>query len=197
MRNATTLRTPAVVQKATVAATLTAEGFILLSASMKLLFVNSVAAHILAYPQKVETIKHLDDDLASKIRSALLPAKTSDARALVAQFQSGKRLYLCRAFRVSAVTQGDPQPSVAVIFERHSEPRRALNQFSETFHLTTREQEVFRLLVETGVTTKEIAVRMGISPNTVKAFLRLIMVKMGVKTRSGIVAKALAAQQSQ
>jgi DNA-binding CsgD family transcriptional regulator len=33
---------------------------------------------------------------------------------------------------------------------------------------------------------------MGISPNTVKAFLRLVMVKMGVSTRSGIVGRFVA-----
>ena len=40
-----------------------------------------------------------------------------------------------------------------------------------------------------GLTSKEIAVRMKISPNTVKAFLRLVMVKMKVSTRSGIAGK--------
>jgi DNA-binding CsgD family transcriptional regulator len=40
-----------------------------------------------------------------------------------------------------------------------------------------------------GLTSKEIAVRMNISPNTVKAFLRLVMVKMKVSTRSGIAGK--------
>jgi DNA-binding CsgD family transcriptional regulator len=34
---------------------------------------------------------------------------------------------------------------------------------------------------------------MAISPNTVKAFLRMIMVKMGVSTRSAIVGKAFTA----
>ena len=38
---------------------------------------------------------------------------------------------------------------------------------------------------------KEIAIRMNISPNTVKAFLRLVMVKMGVSTRSGIVGRVV------
>ena len=42
--------------------------------------------------------------------------------------------------------------------------------------------------------TKEIAAHMGISVNTVKAFIRLLMGKMGVTTRSGIVAKALSAR---
>jgi DNA-binding CsgD family transcriptional regulator len=42
-----------------------------------------------------------------------------------------------------------------------------------------------------GLTSKEIAERMKISPSTVKAFLRLVMVKMSVSTRSGIVGKVL------
>jgi len=32
---------------------------------------------------------------------------------------------------------------------------------------------------------------LGISPNTVKTFLRLIMIKMGVRTRAGMVARIL------
>jgi DNA-binding CsgD family transcriptional regulator len=61
---------------------------------------------------------------------------------------------------------------------------------SEKFHITDREQQVLQFLLE-GLTSKEIADRMKISPNTVKAFLRLIMMKMGVSTRSGIVGKAM------
>jgi DNA-binding CsgD family transcriptional regulator len=45
-----------------------------------------------------------------------------------------------------------------------------------------------------GLTSKEIAARMSISPNTVKAFLRLVMVKMGVSTRSGIVGRVVGPQ---
>ena len=193
---ATVKRRITATQKETVAATEKLEGFILLNSAMKPLFVNSAAVQILAYPQKVETIEHLDEYIASKMRSNALLERSSRAPTLVARFQSGKRLYLCRFFRVNAVTQSDAHPSVAIILERCSERRISLYQVSVTFHLTTREQEVFQQLVEAGLTTKEIAVRMGISPNTVKAFLRLIMVKMGVNTRSGIVAKALSVQQS-
>lgn len=189
--SATTIRGPAVMPEATVATTLTSEGFILFNSSMKPLFVNSAAAQILVYPKLIETIEHLEDYLANKIRSTPLFEQSSHAPAAVAQFQSGKRIYLCRAFRVYAMAKGDSQPSIAVILERNSERRISLHKVSETFRLTTREQEVFQQLVDAGLTTKEIATRMGISPNTVKAFLRLIMVKMGVTTRSGIVAKAL------
>ena len=40
-----------------------------------------------------------------------------------------------------------------------------------------------------GLTSKEIAQRMGISPYTVKTYVKLVMIKLGVTTRSGIVGK--------
>jgi DNA-binding CsgD family transcriptional regulator len=42
-----------------------------------------------------------------------------------------------------------------------------------------------------GLATKELATRLNISPNTVKAFLRLVMIKMGVATRGEMFAKLL------
>ena len=89
------------------------------------------------------------------------------------------------------MANGQTQTSFAVLLERVSAGRSpSLVQLYERFHLTMREQEVTQLIVR-GLTSKEIAVQMQVSPNTVKAFLRLIMVKMGVSTRSGIVGKAL------
>ena len=142
---------------------------------------NSAALQILAYPEKVETIEDLHEYLVQKLRSNSLLQQSSYAPNIAARFQSGKRMYLCRIFRVNTVIQSNSQPSVVIILERCSERRISLCHVSETFHLTTREQEVLQQLVAEGLTTKEIAARMGISPNTVKAFLRLIMVKMGVR----------------
>jgi DNA-binding CsgD family transcriptional regulator len=58
----------------------------------------------------------------------------------------------------------------------------------QQFKLTPREREAL-LLVAEGLTSKEIACRMNISTHTVRAFLHLIMIKLGVSTRSGIVGK--------
>jgi DNA-binding CsgD family transcriptional regulator len=65
-----------------------------------------------------------------------------------------------------------------------------LVQASERFRLSRRELEIVRLLLG-GKTSKEIAADIGISPNTVKTLLRILMAKMGVSTRSGILGKVL------
>jgi DNA-binding CsgD family transcriptional regulator len=177
-----------VPQMATETAAVSAEGFLLLDSTMNPIFVNQAAAKILLYPHAVEKHRKLSDLLAGKI-STLFSGHSPGTRAAVNKFQSGKRLYLCRAFRVNALA--DSQPLVALLLERGSVGSISFIQVSERFHLTTREQEVLQYLSEGGLTSKEIAMRMGISPNTVKAFLRLIMLKMGVSTRSGIVGKAM------
>ncbi len=56
----------------------------------------------------------------------------------------------------------------------------------EQFRLTPREREIALLLTE-GLTSKEIAQRLEISPYTVKGYLNFLMRKLGVTTRSGIV----------
>ena len=75
-----------------------------------------------------------------------------------------------------------------VLLERDSARVTSFSKVTERFHLTVREQEMVGLLTF-GLTSKEIADRMNISPNTVKTFFRLVMTKMGVSTRSGIVGK--------
>jgi DNA-binding NarL/FixJ family response regulator len=165
------------------------EGFLLLDSSMNPLFVNPTAAQILVYPQKPETQRNLDGYLASRIRLKLFSEQQSNASALVPKFQSGRRTYLCRSFPVNGMGNGHSQASLAVLLERALGKPASLAHLSERFHLTTREQEVAQFLFQ-GLTSKEIGTRMQISPNTVKSFLRLIMVKMGVSTRSGVVGKA-------
>jgi DNA-binding CsgD family transcriptional regulator len=165
------------------------DGFLLLDSRMNPTFVDRTAAEILSYPQKPETQKNLDAFLTSKIRSTLL-LRSSREPVLVAKFRSGRRVYKCRSYRVNAVTSSDPQASIAVVLDRGSRASSSLTDASERFHLTAREKEVVQYLFD-GLTTKEIAGRLQISPNTVKAFLRLVMVKMEVSTRSGIVGKAL------
>jgi DNA-binding CsgD family transcriptional regulator len=169
--------------------TTTGEGFLLLNSGWRPIFFNRLAAEILTYPQKIDAHHNLTSFLTSKIRSTLFSATGSSPPALVSEFRSGRRRYLCHAYRVATAVNGNGNASLAVILARSSPGPLSLGQVSDKFHLTTREQEVLKHLLM-GHTTKEIATGMEISPHTVKAFLRMIMMKMGVSTRSGVVGKA-------
>lgn len=167
------------------------DGFLLFDSHMNPIFVNEAAAQILVYPKQLEKYENLNNYLVGKIRSTLFSKQPSNGFILVNRFQSGRRQYVCRSFRVDSAQAGDP--SLAVVLERTATRTASFLQCFNRFHLTSREQEVAQFLAE-GLTTKEIGLRMRISPNTVKAFLRLIMVKMGVSTRSGVVGKAFRAE---
>jgi len=163
-------------------------GFLMLASDLRPLYVNPEATQILAYPATPQSIRLLDSFLLRKIRTVLF-ANGNDGQ-FATDFVSGKRRYLCRAYRLSPPNNAPNHPALAVILERTRRTAFDVSQISAQFHLTPREQETLEYLIE-GLSNKEIGHRMKISVNTVKAFLRLIMMKMGVSTRSGVIAKAV------
>ncbi len=100
------------------------------------------------------------------------------------QLTSGRRRYRCRAIPVAL--QG--QRHTVLLIERTSSKLSALSHSVDEYHLTPREQETATLLAK-GLTNKKIAARMGVSVNTVKAFIRFVMLKVGVSTRTGIIGR--------
>ena len=164
-------------------------GFLLLASDLRPLYVNPEATQILAYPATPQSIRLLDSFLLRKIRTVLFANGNNGQFAT--EFVSGKRRYLCQAYRVSPPSNNAPDhPALAVILERSSRTSFDVSQISAQFHLTPREQETLECLIE-GLTNKEIGHRMNISPNTVSAFLRLIMMKLGVATRSAVIGKVV------
>jgi DNA-binding CsgD family transcriptional regulator len=171
-------------------------GFVLVDASLHVLYANREAVRILAYPAVPTTGQALDPDVVKKVRVQLENRPPSPAQPALTELCSGRRRYLCRAFALgsesgSHFTTDSFQPGIAVLIERGHQAFVGLTQISDQYHLTTRERETMALLL-LGLTSKQIAERMHVSPNTVKAFLRLIMLRMSVSTRSGIVGKILA-----
>lgn len=173
----------------------TQPGLIVIDASLRVVASNGEALQILAYPDPPEKIQHLDTWLTNKVRVDLV-GKQSPPR-FVDGFRSARRSYVCRSFPLDLRAQnGNGHSSAAgtqgglliVMLERRSNDAAKINQISERFGLTAREKETVEYLLQ-GLTSKEIAQHMKISPNTVKAFLRLVMVKMDVSTRSGIIGR--------
>jgi DNA-binding CsgD family transcriptional regulator len=107
------------------------------------------------------------------------------------RFNVRNRLYVGRAYLVETHDGTLHRGCVVLHLERESDISDACLEVSLKYRLTDREREALRG-VANGLTSKELAERMNISPSTVKTFLRLIMIKTGAPNRAGIVAKLLA-----
>jgi len=167
-----------------------AVGFLLLDSSLRPVAFNAEAIRVLGYPDRLVNVRPADVFLAERIRESLLNPEPSRESPLVAEFRSGRRRYLCRPFFLDSDAKGLLRASIAVLLERPPYGVIPLSPVSEQFNLTRREREALEFLLQ-GLSNKEIASRMNVSPNTVKAFLRLIMLKMEVTSRAAIVAKIM------
>jgi DNA-binding CsgD family transcriptional regulator len=171
----------------------TRPGLLLLDSSENLVASNEEGIQILTFPVRPDKMRRSGALLRERIHSFLRHLQSLNGKDTESshEFRSGKRTYTCRFFSLKSYGKGVPVPSVHVlVFERRTNPANSISEACGRFGLTQREQETIQLLLE-GLTSKEIAVRMNISPNTVKSFLRLVMVKMGVSTRSAVVGMVL------
>jgi DNA-binding CsgD family transcriptional regulator len=127
-------------------------------------------------------------DLPPQIRTVLENRCGSEWDGTQLSFSVGGQGYSCHAFMVRPET--DAAAMIALNLRRELSLLDAVQQIASEYHLTGREQEAL-MGISMGLTSKEVAAQMDISPNTVKAFLRLIMIKMGAGSRAGLVAKLL------
>jgi DNA-binding CsgD family transcriptional regulator len=172
-----------------------AAGLLLLDSSLSPIWFNREAVQILGYPENAESLTNSELLLRETIRSRLLTTSPAGESVFVKELQSGSRHYSCRAFPIDSYAEQLCQPATAVLLERARLGPVPLSEVCQQFRLTEREQEVLVHLLQ-GIRNKEIADRMNISSNTVRAFLRLIMIKTGVSSRSAIVGKILTTQRS-
>ena len=141
-----------------------------------------------------EALRILDRDLAwqhgDSLRHVLPPevcGLATEPRVLLTEFIAGASRYRCTLVPLGACWNGTKgKPLMAVLIEPSRSSLDCLDRAVSLFRLTSREKETLKWLLA-GCTTKTIAVRMDISPNTVKAFLRQVMLKMGVSTRSSVL----------
>ncbi len=162
-------------------------GLILVDRSQKPVYYNAEAIRVLTYPDQLKKLDGSPDLLSKEIRRLLRRSLSCD-EPCQAELMSGRRHYSCRVFVLSKGSDRAGRTIIGLLLERSTPKPAQMSQAAAKFHLTGREQETVGLLT-LGLTSKEIANRMNVSPNTVRAFCRLVMAKMAVSTRSGIVGK--------
>ncbi len=165
---------------------LSAPGLILLGPDNHMTY-NVEAVQILAYPSPIPGVKRVATLVSQKMAGMFKQCLGSDGEAAVTEFSSGRRQYHCTRYVLNM--QGlQAARTVVVLMERIGSQDVTIQELCNGLHLTPREREVVGHLVR-GLTSKEVAQHMGISPNTVKSFVRLVMTKVGVSTRAGLVGR--------
>lgn len=163
-------------------------GVLLLNSQFRPVHYNAEAANVLGYPKKSRAVPSLD--VVFPTEGSRAESLTGSAVPATVEFTSGRRHYRCRAFLLDSKgdDKGRFQPRVVLMLERALMPSVETAQWSEKFRLTNRECETVKYLRK-GLTSKEIASEMSISPNTVKTFVKLAMAKVGASNRIGLVAR--------
>ena len=156
--------------------------------SLKPLYASQAAEEILAYPER-SAVSTARSRLQARLRSILVSDRVV-GEPPPCDFVSGKRQYVCRPIVIRPLVEDGRPPIIVLTLERTRRDPFALSEAGRRFHLTRREVETVEQLIR-GLTTKEVAERMHISPNTVKQFIRLVMGKMAVTTRSGILGRLI------
>lgn len=161
-------------------------GLILLNPAFRIVGLDRGATAILDGADRLAARHHLGLSVPQTILAALRRCPLGEDSSFRIPLQPGGVAYRCSTYHVASHINGSR--ILALHLERCQSGLNGLDELSSEYRLTDREQEALRGIA-LGLTTKEVAERMNISPNTVKAFLRLIMLKMSVNTRAGITAK--------
>ena len=167
-------------------------GLLVADSSLRPLLTNLEAITILTYPGPPS--QSLINVLRKKVGPTLVnnhnsPNAQNGTHGLM-ELKSGRRTYFWRAFVLNSIGKDRNDTATLLVLERGMPPPVALSEVYGQFNFTHREQQSVNLLLQ-GLSGKEMAEHMGISANTVKTFLRMAAVKMGVSSRFGIVAKIL------
>lgn len=104
--------------------------------------------------------------------------------------QSFRRKYSVKGAVLQSYYEEKKEKSYIFILQRFVPEDLNLLKIFRKYQLSNREKEIVKLLIH-GKGNKQIAYSLGLSQNTIKSYMKLLMRKLGVSNRSGIVAAIL------
>jgi len=157
-------------------------------------FYNQEAARILSRSLKSEgksTFSHAElCSLCSRWKQLLEENMTKTEEEIMPDYfldtlKSDRRLYGIKGLRLSN-DHSSRENRFLFMLERIQAEMINLSLISRQHKLNQREQDIVRLLIEEKG-NKEIAEVLGLSTNTIKSYLKILMRKLGVSSRAGII----------
>ncbi len=166
------------------------EGLLLMNMSMELLTMDEGARWILG-----EEIPHgeaLDARqlLPGEIHDTLSGIERADLPTAKLRLRLRNSSYSGRVFVLRLPQEQEPQLVLALHIQKDSSVAHTMELLATEYNLSDREQQALRAIAN-GLSSKEAAEQMNVSPNTVKSFLRIIMLKIGVGSRAALLGRLL------
>lgn len=164
-------------------------------------FQNQEAAKILTYstlsPEGGNTVANvsllcskwrrlLENQIATLIESGDTCAERSSPPYFLEVIRSGRRKYVVKGTALLGGRSADEQENYLFLLERICSEKINMPLIARQWNLSRREQDIVRLLFADRC-NKEISYLLGLSINTIKAYMKLLMRKLGVSSRAGIV----------
>lgn len=167
-------------------------GILIFDMNNRLSYANEEASQILPSLQEKTTRTkkaHIPEEIITicdQLKRNLVDTKMAGISCSIIETHSGFSCSL-RAFFLKGNVDDNPT-HIMVLIEQIAEKREAdFEKANKNYHLSKREAEVLRMLCK-GYANKGIAEKLFISEYTVKDHIKQIMEKMGVKSRSEIIA---------
>lgn len=104
----------------------------------------------------------------------------------IALLESDKRKYLVKATTLADSNGSQGEKQYLFVIERSAVDGANLSMLFRKYKLNVREQDIVRLLLA-GNGNKQIASLLSLSENTIKGDMKLLMRKLGVSNRAGII----------
>ena len=164
-------------------------GLLLLDATLAPVYASPEAIHILFYEVSDVAAYEKSTLLADRVKTLLAQNDGLPREGAAIAFLSGRRRYLCRGLPLTPFGRTSHE-RIGLLIEREAGHGCGRSRIPELYGFAPREREAVELLAE-GLKSREIGARLGISHNSVKTILGVVMAKMGVTTRSGILGKLL------
>jgi len=175
----------------------------------EVVFQNPEALRILTYPPATGKGKEAFPDIVSLcakwkklLKEKVDQAETSGRSApgekrsspvFLEMIKSGRRRYVVRGMVLLGQKSETSEENYLFLLDRISPEKINIPLIARQWQLSPRERDIVRLLLEDR-SNKEIAHLLELSVNTVKAYLKMLMRKLKVSSRAGIVSCVLTKQ---
>lgn len=166
------------------------EGVILMDLSLQVIACDAGGEAILRSENPRNGSKGLPFAIPEEVVSLSMNFRRGNVASGRSTVRIGEQHYICRAYVVEPRNRSTVQPTLVLHLHKDTAAADAVRQIAKEYDLTDREEQALLGLAR-GLTSREVAEEMDISPHTVKAYVRLIMIKMGVSRRAAIVGKLM------